>query len=279
MTTLLFPGQGSQAPGMGEELFEKFPQYVDEADEILGYSMRDLCAGEDDRLNQTCYTQPALYVVSSLAYLAWREETGQDADFAAGHSVGEYAALFSAGYLQFADGLRMVQKRGELMHQQSGGGMAAVLGMNRDSVIRVLNEHAELSGIDMANINAPEQIVISGKIDDIRAAQAAFETAGARRYVILNVSGAFHSRYMLEPGEEFRKFINEFEFTAPRFPVISNLTANPYHVSEAVDILVKQIYSPVQWVDSILYLLSQGEMEFVELGSGKVLTGLLRRIR
>lgn len=279
MTTLLFPGQGSQAPGMGEELFEKFPQYVDEADEILGYSMRDLCAGEDDRLNQTCYTQPALYVVSSLAYLAWREETGQDADFAAGHSVGEYAALFSAGYLQFADGLRMVQKRGELMHQQSGGGMAAVLGMNRDSVISVLKEHAELSGIDMANINAPEQIVISGKIDDIRAAQAAFETAGARRYVILNVSGAFHSRYMLEPGEEFRKFINEFEFTAPRFPVISNLTANPYHVSEAVDILVKQIYSPVQWVDSILYLRSQGEMEFVELGSGKVLTGLLRRIR
>jgi len=279
MTTLLFPGQGSQAPGMGEELFEKFPQYVDEADEILGYSMRDLCAGEDDRLNQTCYTQPALYVVSSLAYLAWREETGQDADFAAGHSVGEYAALFSAGYLQFADGLRMVQKRGELMHQQSGGGMAAVLGMNRDSVISVLKEHAELSGIDMANINAPEQIVISGKIDDIRAAQAAFETAGARRYVILNVSGAFHSRYMLEPGEEFRKFINEFEFTAPRFPVISNLTAKPYHVSEAVDLLVKQIYSPVQWVDSILYLRSQGEMEFVELGSGKVLTGLLRRIR
>ena len=279
MTTLLFPGQGSQAPGMGEELFEKFPQYIDEADEILGYSMRDLCAGEDDRLNQTCYTQPALYVVSSLAYLAWQEETGQDADFAAGHSVGEYAALFSAGYLQFADGLRMVQKRGELMHQQSGGGMAAVLGMNRDSVISLIQEHAELSGIDMANINAPEQIVISGKIDDIRAAQVAFETAGARRYVILNVSGAFHSRYMLEPGEEFREFIGEFEFTAPRFPVISNLTAKPYHVSEAVDLLVKQIYSPVQWVDSILHLRSQGEMEFVELGSGKVLTGLLRRIR
>ncbi len=279
MTTLLFPGQGSQEPGMGNELFEKFPQYVEQADQILGYSITEICQGEDERLNQTCFTQPALYVVSSLAYLAWKDESEEDAKFAAGHSVGEYAALFSAGYIDFSDGLKMVQKRGELMHQQTGGGMAAVLGLNQDAVKKILSENSELSEIDLANINAPEQIVISGKKQDIEAAKEIFESAGARRYVILNVSGAFHSRYMQEPGKEFRDFINEFSFNEPKFPVISNLTALPYTVSDAADLLVRQIFSPVQWVDSILHLRSNGDMDYKELGPGKVLTGLLRRIR
>lgn len=264
---------------MGNELFEKFPQYVEQADQILGYSITEICQGEDERLNQTCFTQPALYVVSSLAYLAWKDESEEDAKFAAGHSVGEYAALFSAGYIDFSDGLKMVQKRGELMHQQTGGGMAAVLGLNQDAVKKILSENSELSEIDLANINAPEQIVISGKNQDIEAAKEIFESAGARRYVILNVSGAFHSRYMQEPGKEFRDFINEFSFNEPKFPVISNLTALPYTVSDAADLLVRQIFSPVHWVDSILHLRSNGDMDYKELGPGKVLTGLLRRIR
>ena len=264
---------------MGNELFEKFPQYVEQADQILGYSITEICQGEDERLNQTCFTQPALYVVSSLAYLAWKDESEEDAKFAAGHSVGEYAALFSAGYIDFSDGLKMVQKRGELMHQQTGGGMAAVLGLNQDAVKKILSENSELSEIDLANINAPEQIVISGKKQDIEAAKEIFESAGARRYVILNVSGAFHSRYMQEPGKEFRDFINEFSFNEPKFPVISNLTALPYTVSDAEDLLVRQIFSPVHWVDSILHLRSNGDMDYKELGPGKVLTGLLRRIR
>jgi trans-AT polyketide synthase/acyltransferase/oxidoreductase domain-containing protein len=279
MTTLLFPGQGSQAQGMGEGLWDKFPDHVAQADEILGYSIRELCESEDGRLNQTCFTQPALYVVSSLQYLEWKEGASGDADYAAGHSVGEYAALFAAGYIEFADGLRMVQKRGELMHQQSGGGMAAVLGMDLDAVQKVLLENADLSGVDIANINAPEQIVLSGKKEDIEQAQAAFEAAGARRFVVLNVSGAFHSRYMQEPGQEYREFIQSVAFREPKFPVISNLEAKPYDLARAQDLLVKQIYSPVQWVDSILFLRSRGEMEFLELGPGKVLTGLLRRIR
>lgn len=279
MTTLLFPGQGSQAQGMGQGLWEKFPNHVAQADEILGYSIQELCESEDGRLNQTCFTQPALYVVSSLQYLAWVDGAASDADFAAGHSVGEYAALFAAGYIEFEDGLRMVKKRGELMHQQSGGGMAAVLGMDLDAVQQVLNDNSELGSVDIANINAPEQIVLSGKKEDIDQAQGAFEAAGARRFVVLNVSGAFHSRYMQEPGQEFRNHIQGVQFKEPKFPVISNLEAKPYELDRAQDLLVKQIYSPVQWVDSILFLRSRGEMEFLELGPGKVLTGLLRRIR
>ncbi len=281
MTTLLFPGQGSQAQGMGmgEGLWEKFPEYVAQADEILGYSIRELCESDDGRLNQTCFTQPALYVVSSLQYLEWLEGASGDADYAAGHSVGEYAALFAAGYVDFGDGLRMVQKRGELMHQQSGGGMAAVLGMNLKAVEQVLKDNPALGGVDLANINAPEQIVLSGKKEDIEQAQATFEAAGARRFVVLNVSGAFHSRYMQDPGQEFSDHIQDVEFKEPKFPVISNLEAKPYELDRAQDLLVKQIFSPVQWVDSILFLRSLGEMEFLELGPGKVLTGLLRRIR
>ena len=279
MTTLLFPGQGSQEPGMGEGLFEKFPQYVEEVDQILGYSIEELCKGEDERLNQTCFTQPALYVVSCLAFLDWKLDSGNIASYAAGHSVGEYAALFASGRISFSDGLKMVHKRGELMQKQTGGGMAAVLGLDFDAVKSVLAQHPQLSGVDLANINAPEQIVISGKKEDIDLAKEIFEESGARRYVVLNVSGAFHSRYMEEPAEEFRSFISNVQIKEGDFPVISNVTAKPYGADQCCELLVKQIFSPVQWVESILYLRSLNEMEFLELGPGKVLTGLLRRIR
>lgn len=279
MTTILFPGQGSQEPGMGEGLWDMFPGQVEEADDVLGYSIRELCQGEDGRLDKTDFTQPALYVASCLAYLAWKEDSGVQASFAAGHSVGEYAALYAAGYVSFGDGLRMVKQRGALMGQQSGGGMAAVIGMDLDGVREVLDGNPSLSGVDLANINAPGQIVLSGKKDDIEAAQPVFEAAGARRYVPLNVSGAFHSRYMQEPGEGFLEVVSTVEFMEPEFPVISNLEAKPYEKGREAELLVQQIYSPVKWVDSILYLRAQGEMDFLELGPGKVLTGLLRRIK
>ena len=264
---------------MGDGLWDKFPGQVEEADSILGYSIRELCQGEDGRLDQTDYTQPALYVVSCLAYLAWKEENEIQASFAAGHSVGEYAALFSADYVSFGDGLRMVQQRGALMGQQSGGGMVAVIGMDLEGVREVLDGNPTLSGVDVANINAPGQIVLSGKKGDMEAGQPVFEAAGARRYVPLKVSGAFHSRYMKDPGEGFREVVSKVEFMPPAFPVISNLEAKPYQAGRETELLVQQIYSPVQWVDSILYLRAQGEMDFVELGPGKVLTGLLRRIK
>jgi malonyl CoA-acyl carrier protein transacylase len=277
MTTLLFPGQGSQEPNMGEGLFERFSELVSVADEILGYSIADLCQDDGSRLNQTCYTQPALFIVSCLMFEQWKEDSGGKMDFAAGHSVGEYAALYAAGAIDFASGVRMVHKRGELMHHESGGGMAAIIGLNYDIVSDLLKDES-LSGIDIANLNAPEQIIVSGLCEDVLAAETAFIKAGAKRYIPLNVSGAFHSRYMMTAAKHFRAYIANIEFMEPAFPVISNLDALPYDTARAQDLLVAQIYSSVRWVESIQYLIRQGEMEFIELGPGKVLSGLIRRI-
>ena len=277
MTTLLFPGQGSQEPNMGEGLFGRFSELVSEADGILGYSIADLCQDNGARLNQTCYTQPALFIVSCLMFEQWKEDSGGKVDFAMGHSVGEYAALYAAGSIDFASGVRMVHKRGELMHQESGGGMAAVIGLNYDIVCGLLKDE-NLSGIDIANLNAPEQIIVSGLREDVMAAETAFINAGAKRYIPLKVSGAFHSRYMMNAAKEFRAYIANIEFMEPAFPVISNLDARPYDTMRAQDLLVAQIHSSVRWVESIQYLRRQGEMEFIELGPGKVLSGLLRRI-
>jgi len=277
MTTLLFPGQGSQEPNMGEDLFGRFSELVSEADEILGYSIADLCQDDGSRLNQTCYTQPALFIVSCLMFEQWKEDPGGKVDFATGHSVGEYAALYAAGSIDFASGVRMVHKRAGLMHQESGGGMAAVIGLNYDIVYGLLKEE-NLSGIDIANLNAPEQIIVSGLREDVMAAETAFINAGAKRYIPLKVSGAFHSRYMMNAAKEFRAYIANIEFMQPAFPVIANLDARPYDTLRAQNLLVAQIHSSVRWVESIQYLRRQGEMEFIELGPGKVLSGLLRRI-
>ena len=278
MTTLLFPGQGSQEPGMGGDLFDRFPKLVAQADEILGYSVKALCNDETDQLNQTLYTQPALFVVSCLSFEAWQEDSGLEISFAAGHSVGEYAALYASGVIDFATGVQLVQKRGEIMQCQKGGGMAAVIGLQLSEVKQVL-ESSKFSGIDIANLNSPEQIIVSGLQSDIQNAEKSFLDNGAKRYIPLKVSGAFHSSYMKQPAEEFGAFLEDYKFTAPKFPVISNLEAKPYEFSRTSEILKQQIYSPVRWVESIQYLRKQGEMEFTELGSGRVLTGLLRRIR
>ncbi|MBT3470415.1 MAG: ACP S-malonyltransferase [Opitutae bacterium] len=277
MTTLLFPGQGSQEPNMGNDFFARFSDLVSEADDILGYSIAELCQDDGTRLNQTCYTQPALFIVSCLMFEQWKEDSGGKMDFAAGHSVGEYAALYASGCIDFASGVKMVHKRGALMHQESGGGMAAVIGLNYD-IVSCLLEDESLASIDIANLNAPEQIIVSGLSADVMAAEAAFINAGAKRYIPLKVSGAFHSRYMTTAAQEFRSYIENIEFMEPAFPVIANLDARPYDAIRARDLLAAQIHSSVRWVESIQYLRGQGEMDFIELGPGKVLSRLLRRI-
>ncbi len=164
------------------------------------------------------------------------------------------------------------------MHKQQGGAMAAVIGMNLESVEKVLAE-AGLSGIDIANLNTPEQIILSGAVDDFPEAEKIFLEAGAARFIQLKVSGAFHSRYMKDAAGDFDSFLADFHFSEPAFPVISNFEARPYNIEHAREILVAQIFSPVRWVESIQYILNRGETEFLELGPGKVLAGLLRRIR
>ncbi len=279
MKALLFPGQGSQVKGMGGDLFDKYPEIVTQADAVLGYSIKELCLEDPkEQLGFTAYTQPALYTVSVLAYLDKKQADGFSVDFAAGHSVGEYAALYSAGAFDFETGLKLVQKRGALMNEVEGGGMAAVVGLTEDK-IRELLSGAGLDTVDLANFNTPEQIVISGLASDIDKCEPIIKGAGRVLFVRLNVSGAFHSRYMKDSADTYAAYINSFEFKAPASPVVSNVEATSYASTDAVkDLLIKQMYSPVRWVDSIRYIKAQGEIEFEEVGSGNVLTKLLRKI-
>ncbi len=279
MTTYMFPGQGSQKKGMGEGLFEKYADLTAKADEILGYSIKELCLEDaDGNLMQTQYTQPALYTVSALMYLDKLEETGTKPDFVAGHSLGEYNALFAAGAFDFETGLKLVKKRGELMAEAGAGGMAAVIRLDEEAIARVLKEN-NLTGIDVANFNSPDQIVISGPKEDIEKAQPFFEEAGAMKYAIIKVRSAFHSRYMKEARDAFAKFLDEFQFNDLQIKTLSNVTARPYKSGAIKDLLADQINHSVNWTESIRYLQGKGEEDFTEIGPGRVLTGLFRKIK
>lgn len=275
----VFPGQGSQAKGMGRELFERFPDRVAEADDILGYSVRTRCLEDPGGdLSRTQFTQPALYVVGALAYMARVEELGDTPEFVAGHSLGEYNALFAAEAFSFADGLRLVQRRGALMGEASGGGMAAVIGLDIET-IRALLAETGVATVDVANHNAPAQAVLAGPTEDLERVAPAFEARPGARVIPLNVRTAFHSRYMRPTKEAFGAFIAGFRLGPLMIPVISNLTALPYRDDEIAHGLVQQIDHPVRWVESIQYLLQETEPEFEEIGHGTVLTRLIADIR
>ncbi len=277
-TVFMFPGQGSQSPGMGAELFERYSGLVNEADAILGYSIKELCLeNHGGMLNRTDYTQPALYIVDVLSYLSKIEDGGNTPDFVIGHSLGEYAALFAAGAFDFSTGLRLVQKRGALMNAAAGGGMAAILGMDGDAVAAALADLGADS-IDVANFNSPGQTVISGLKADIETFAPQLKEKGAKRVVILPVSGAFHSRYMKPAAEEFNSFLSGFSFGSLKITCIANCNAQPYADDSIAQNLVKQIYSSVLWIDTIKGLYEQGADTFVEVGPGTVLSGLIRQI-
>lgn len=273
----VFPGQGSQAIGMGKELFDQYSFLVKQADQILGYSIKQLCLEDPNKkLNSTDYTQPALYIVNALSYLKKVQQSGKP-DFVAGHSLGEYDALFAAEVFDFATGLKLVQKRGAIMAKAEGGGMGAVIGMEPEKIKEVL-KNAGLESIDIANFNAPGQTVISGPKADIGKLTGVFEKAGARLFVPLAVSGAFHSRYMKPAKEEFEKFIEQFIFKSPKIQVIANYTAKKYDDNNIKENLAQQICNPVRWVETIMFLKQQPNPEFEEIGPGKVLTKLIAQI-
>ncbi|MDM5187013.1 ACP S-malonyltransferase [Bacillus sp. DX4.1] len=278
MRAFVFPGQGSQKIGMGENLFDQFKDLVAKADHILGYSIKELCLKDPNKvLSQTQYTQPALYVVNALHYLKKIEEDGRKPDFVAGHSLGEYNALFAAGAFNFETGLKLVQKRGELMSRILGGGMAAVIGMKEEEIKKILRDN-NLNSIDIVNYNTPSQIVIAGPKKDIEYAQSIFEAAGANMFIVLRVSGAFHSRYMSEMADEFAEYLNDFNFQEIQIPVISNVYARPYNV-DIKKHLIKQLNHPVKWTESIRYLIAYDQIQIEEIGPGNVLTKLVAAIQ
>jgi trans-AT polyketide synthase/acyltransferase/oxidoreductase domain-containing protein len=278
MKAFMFPGQGSQSVGMGGALFAAFPEYVRKASEVLGYSIEELCLRDPaKKLGQTQYTQPAVYVVGVLSYLRRVEEKGDAPDWVLGHSVGEYAALFAAAAFDFETGLRVVKRRAELMAEARDGAMAAVVRRSEDDVRSTLAS-ARLDDLDVANINSPQQIVLAGPRASIEAAKPHFEAGGAR-YVVLNVSGAFHSRYMADAAARFATFLEGCKLHDPRYPVLSNVDARPYQPGEIRRRLVEQIVKPVRWVESIRYLEGLGATEFEELGSGEILRSLVAQIR
>ncbi|MFF9687110.1 ACP S-malonyltransferase [Streptomyces sp. NPDC014623] len=276
----VFPGQGSQRKGMGKELFERYPDLVARADRLLGYSLRDLCVDDPDRvLNRTEYTQPALYAVSALQYLDHVDSGGAPPAVVAGHSLGEYSALFVAGAFDFVTGLDLVRRRGELMSRAPKGAMAAVINLDQERVAEILAA-LPYSGIDIANINSRSQCILSGVYDEIHApdVRAAYTEAGAR-FIPLNVSAAFHSRCMTDVQEEFARHLPGVEFRPLRIPVIANCTARPYPTTGYSDLLVRQISSPVRWYESLSRLLASGHDDFREIGPGDVLTKLAAKIR
>ena len=277
----VFPGQGSQVVGMGRDLFEVSPlarQVFKEADETLGFSLSSLCfSGPEDKLNQTVNTQPAV-MTTSLAYLMAAFGNGLQPAFVAGHSLGECTALVATGVLSFSDGLRLVKERARLMQeagQKRPGGMVAVIGLDLISLEEVCQE----TGTAIANINSSEQTVISGTNNGLAWAMDMAKARGARKVVRLGVSGAFHSSLMQSAAEGLARVVSQFDFSDPLVPVIANTTAQPVFTAEDMrSEILQQVCSCVHWQSSIKYMIDAGVSTFVEIGPGRVLTGLIKRI-
>ncbi|MYT38086.1 ACP S-malonyltransferase [Streptomyces sp. SID8356] len=276
----VFPGQGTQKKGMGRSLFGRFPDLRRRADLVLGYPVEELCLENPERrLSDTAYAQPAIYVVNALHWSAAREDL-PPADFLAGHSLGEYSALFAAGAFDFETGLTLVRRRAELMGQVSGGAMAAVVGLSEQTVQDILKRRGA-TGVVIANYNAPEQFVLSGSREELARIKPAFEKEeGFRGFVPVRVSGPFHAPAMAPAADRFRSLLASVEVGDLRTPVISNVTGRPFgpDAREIRDLLAEQIAKPVRWTDSIRYLRDAGVSVFTELGESKVLTSLIDRI-
>ncbi|RYG73904.1 [acyl-carrier-protein] S-malonyltransferase [Lentibacillus lipolyticus] len=282
---LLFPGQGSQTPGMAKALYDEFPevkQLFQQADDLLGNQLSNLMfEGPEAELTETENAQPAL-LLSGIAVYKLLKEQGVDPIMAAGHSLGEYSALVAADAISFDDALPLVATRGRLMEEafpKGKGSMAAVLGMAQADIEQTLEQLNEDDIVDIANLNCPGQIVISGSKEGIDAAADLLKDNGAKRVLPLNVSGPFHSRLMKSANEQFAKELDRIDFHDASIPVYANVTAEPVKDKDSVkELLVRQLYSPVRFEESVRNMLDEGVDAFVELGTGKVLSGLVRKI-
>src|SRR5271156_1802752 len=281
----LFPGQASQYCGMGRDLAANFPESraaFDEADAALGFSISQLCfEGTEEALKLTENTQPAILTVSTAAYRALAGK-GIVPDFVAGHRLGEYSALVAAGGLEFTAAVKLVRARGKYMQEAvpSGqGAMAAILGLSPTEVADICKKAAENDVVSPANLNSPEQTVISGSAAAVKRAVEIASQSGAKRAVILPVSAPFHCGLMAPSQNRLEQDLRAATFAALRFPVVTNVDAETIASGEeARDALIRQVTQPVRWLDSVREMIESGVTVFVEVGPGKVLTGLLRQI-
>ncbi|MEK3970968.1 ACP S-malonyltransferase [Bacillus sp. FSL M7-0558] len=282
----LFPGQGSQKIGMGKDLFDQeavSKAVFEEADKTLGFDLSSMIfEGDAEELTLTYNAQPAL-LTTSIAILKKFEESGIKADYAAGHSLGEYTALVAAGALSFQDAVYAVRKRGELMNEAvpaGEGAMAAILGLDQAALLEVTKEVTE-SGhlVELANLNCPGQIVISGTAKGVELASEKAKEKGAKRAIALEVSGPFHSALMKPAAEKFTDVLSKLNITDAKTPVISNVTADIVTSRDAIETkLIEQLYSPVRFEESVERLIDLGVTTFIEIGPGKVLSGLVKKI-
>ena len=281
----LFPGQASQYPGMGRELAGNHPaarSVFDEADRALGFSVSDLCFnGTEEALKLTANTQPAILTVSVAAYRVLAENGVQPA-FVAGHSLGEFSALVAAGGLEFSDAVRLVRRRGEYMQSavpEGVGAMAAILGLAPAQVAGICRQAADGQVVAPANLNSPEQTVISGHAEAVKRAVELASAGGAKRAVILPVSAPFHSSLMQPAAQRLETDLRATAFHPLRVPLVNNADAElTTSGDEARESLIRQVTLPVRWEESVRELIDQGVNTFVEVGPGRVLTGLLRQI-
>jgi [acyl-carrier-protein] S-malonyltransferase len=283
----LFPGQGSQSVGMGRELASAFPlarQTFEEANDALGFDLASLCFnGPEEQLRLTEFTQPAIFTVS-VAALRVLSEAGVNANYVAGHSLGEYSAEVAAGVIDFAAAARTVRRRGWLMQQAvpaGEGAMAAILGMPADAVAAVCQDAAAEMGsvVEPANLNSPEQIVISGAAAAVERAAALAKERGAKRAVLLPVSAPFHCSLMQPARDGLAPILQEMPFAAAKVPVVTNVDASLItHGAALRDALIRQVTGAVRWTESMQLLVAEGVTAFIEVGPGKVLSGLMRQI-
>lgn len=279
---LLFTGQGSQVSGMGRDFCEKFScakTVFETFDDVIGRNVSEMAfSGSDEELKQTINAQPCILATEIAILEALRQETDLRVDYVAGHSLGEYAALYAAGVLDAKNAASLIFARANAMDKVSNGAMSAIIGLSDDLLQQVLKEASETGYVDAANYNTPEQTVITGEEDAVRRANELALAKGAKRAISLPVSGAFHSKLMQPAAKEFEAFVCEAEVTDAKIPVITNVDALPTTLaSDFTQKMIAQIYSSVCWVQTLNYLKDNGVDYFIEIGPSKILSGMVRK--